>query len=477
MRNVHLYRQESDFQNDYWGDAYRRHWVSYTTEDPKHIDYDKSETEKLKRTYLTFEILSSGNIVWKSSNAAVAKTIEYSKDSGETWTQITSTTGGTSVSVSSGETVQFRGNNGTYCNNSQDGTRNYDYNSFSGTTCNFNVRGNVLSLISGDDMIKYADEEIPSTVRLSGLFKNVTSLLNADKLVFCSYIERNSIYVDMFGGCTNLLTPPVFASKNPEALRSHCYRRMFENCTSLRTLPKLPYAKTATFCYGSMFNGCSSITMAPKNYLIATELAVSCYSAMFSGCTSLVTVPDLPVTTLADGCYQNMFNGCSSLTATPKLPALTMVLSCYDGMFASCTSLTKLPVLPATTLANYCYTKMFAGCTSLTNVPSDYLPVTSLYKGCYLGMFSGCTALATTPELPAGYVPNYAYMEMFKNCANINYVKCLATSIAEVSVADSSGTGYWLSGVAQTGTFVTPSSTYWPTGNSGIPNGWTRVDA
>jgi hypothetical protein len=59
---------------------------------------------------------------------------------------------------------------------------------------------------------------------------------------------------------------------------------------------------------------------------------------------------------------------------------------------------------------------------------------------------------------------------MFKGCTSLNYIKCLAT---EVDLE----TSFWVENVAATGTFVTPSSTEWGTGISGIPEGWTRVDA
>lgn len=63
------------------------------------------------------------------------------------------------------------------------------------------------------------------------------------------------------------------------------------------------------------------------------------------------------------------------------------------------------------------------------------------------------------------------YMNMFDGCSSLNYVKCLAKDIS----ADMCVSG-WLSGVAATGTFVTPSTTGWSTGVSGIPSGWSRVN-
>ena len=61
---------------------------------------------------------------------------------------------------------------------------------------------------------------------------------------------------------------------------------------------------------------------------------------------------------------------------------------------------------------------------------------------------------------------------MFYNCSNLNYVVCLATDKSASNCVSN-----WLSGVANTGTFVKASSmSNWPSGNSGIPSGWTVKD-
>ena len=62
---------------------------------------------------------------------------------------------------------------------------------------------------------------------------------------------------------------------------------------------------------------------------------------------------------------------------------------------------------------------------------------------------------------------------MFDNCTSLNYIKCLATDIhARDSLT------YWVKGVSSTATFVkNPNMQSWPTGDSGIPSGWTVQDA
>ena len=135
-------------------------------------------------------------------------------------------------------------------------------------------------------------------------------------------------------------------------------------------------------------------------------------------------------------------------------------------MFDNCTSLTNAPKLPATTLAQICYAYMFSNCTSLTTAPE--LPATELTNGCYYYMFVGCTSLTTAPELLAGTLVENCYSNMFNNCTSLNYVKCLASQISATGALTK-----WLENVSSTGTFVKHPWPTWPSGTSGIPNGWT----
>lgn len=109
---------------------------------------------------------------------------------------------------------------------------------------------------------------------------------------------------------------------------------------------------------------------------------------------------------------------------------------------------------------------MFSGCTSLTEAPA--LPATELVNSCYSLMFSGCTSLTSAPDLLASTPEIYCYWSMFNGCTNLSYVKCLATNISANNCLT-----YWLSGVSSTGTFVKAANTQWPSGASGIPDGWT----
>lgn len=154
-----------------------------------------------------------------------------------------------------------------------------------------------------------------------------------------------------------------------------------------------------------------------------------------------------------------------------SLPATTLATQCYLGMFRHCSRLTTAPSLPATIAKSYCYSQMFDGCSSLTTAPE--LPATWLESGCYSQMFSGCVSLTTAPVLRTRSLDNDCYYKMFTYCRNLNSITCFATYIGA-----SNCTRDWVYGVAASGTFTKAASmTSWTTGTSGIPEGWTVVNA
>ncbi len=316
--------------------------------------------------YLTFDILSDGDIAWFYNENGMfdseEKEIEYSKNNGD-WIPITSSDGNTIISVQTGDSIRFRGNNSTYRFNSFNDKRGIL------TTAGFNVSGNIMSLIYGDN------------------FVGQTILTDLET------------FYPLFNRCSGLVSS--------------------ENLI-------LPATTLSDYCYSSMFSGCINLTSAPV--LSTTTLSVGCYSGMFEFCTSLTTAPELPATTLAEECYYGMFEYCTNLTTASELPATTLSDYCYQSMFSGCTSLTTAPELPATTLTEACYMAMFMGCTNLTTAPE--LPATTLDTACYKQMFEECVNLTTAPELPATTLDTACYSRMFFNCEKLNYIKCLATDIS-----------------------------------------------
>ena len=205
--------------------------------------------------YLTMDVLTSGTILWKTNGSGTSKTIQYSINNGS-WTTLTSTSLGETISVSQGDVVRFKGTNSTYATDNANyaGFGNVDAEGVLGTAT-FNLEGNIMSLVYGDN------------------FTNQTTFPSGSSYNFCCLFDKAKVI-----SAENLILPAT-------TLRPHCYRAMFANCPTLTTAPALP----------------------------ATTLDSSCYRYMFNMCSSLTAAPDLLVETVPDSGYYGMFNGCSSL--------------------------------------------------------------------------------------------------------------------------------------------------------------------
>lgn len=354
--------------------------------------------------YLTFKATESGT--FKFSGVTGNDSIDYSLDNGSTWVTLASDTD--SPTVNAGDIIMWKGEL-TAANNGYGCGRFY-------STGEFEVEGNIMSLIFGDDFIGQND--------LTGY---------------------DTEFVGLFNKCTSGLTNAENLSLPATTLSPGCYYAMFNNCKKLVGVPKvLPASTVGNSSYMYMFLGCTSITDAPE--IQASTVSAQGCTCMFSGCTSLVNVPDLVATNVGRVGYMQMFQYCTSLETAPEISATTVGNQALDSMFSHCTSLTTAPsILPATTL----------GLETSTS--------------CYHHMFEYCSSLTRAPELPAVTLVPGCYEEMFYHCTNLNYVKCLATGKSGVS----GPTDRWLSYTAENGTFVAPSGVEWSRDYKGVPSSWT----
>ena len=193
--------------------------------------------------YLTFRVLTSGTISWKAIGSNSTKTIDYSIDNGA-WISITSTSEGATISVTQGNLVRFRGSNNVYA------TDKNTYSGFEGGTATYDIEGNIMSLLYGDN------------------FAENTALPN-NNYIFCSLFKKAPVI-----SAEHLILPATM-------LKDYCYRALFSWCETLTKAPALPATTLATGCYWYMFEHCA-ITEAPV--LNATTLVSECYGHMFTDC-------------------------------------------------------------------------------------------------------------------------------------------------------------------------------------------------
>ena len=237
------------------------------------VHYNPYVPHDYSQDYLTFVALETGTFKFRTEN--INNIISYSIDNGTTWTQ------GKNVSVTNGDKVMWKGT----MTSSSSGIGKFS------STGNFDVQGNIMSLLFGDNY-KGQTDLTGKNYAFYELFKNNTKVVNAENL-------------------------------------------------------SLPAETLTLYCYSGMFNGCTNLITTPK--LQATTLVGSCYSDMFTNCTNLTIAPELPATTLAKYCYVGMFDNCTSLTTAPELPATTLVQGCYNGMFEDCTNLNYIKAMFITT--------------------------------------------------------------------------------------------------------------------------------
>ena len=345
MRYIKSYNNTADLRTDLDAGELGHPYVAKINDT---IDFDSIGTN-WKKEYFTIIALTDGTISY--SHKEGSNPMFYSINEGE-WIE---TTVSVDIPVSTNDMIRFKSNRGNQAYNQETFT--------SGGTAQFEVAGNLMSLVAGDNFATYVpntsatgtDGELYSSFK--NFFRYCTGLISAKNLII-KYCDNQS-FESFFGSCANLLIPPKLPAM---ALANNCYGFMFDGCTSLTTAPALPATTLAEACYSDMFYGCTSLTTAPE--LPATTLANICYSGMFMGCTSLTTVPELPATTLGTMCYKSMFAGCTSLTTAPVLPATALNLMCYSGMFGGCTNLNYIKCLATDISAFNCTKNWVSGVAS-----------------------------------------------------------------------------------------------------------------
>lgn len=219
--------------------------------------------------YLTLRILTPGTVKWNSIGSGMAKTIEYSLNDGA-WTSITASSS-TTISVVADDVVRLRGTNSTYAKDKS------NYSGFEGGTASFNLEGNAMSLVYGDN---FANQ-----YTLSGTY------------TFCSMFKLSKVV-----SAENLILPAT-------TLSQYCYRAMFSKADLLVAAPELPATTLSSGCYYYMFENCAFST-APE--LLAPTLVNTCYYYMFTGCSNLNYIRCLATSISASECTKGWVSNVAS---------------------------------------------------------------------------------------------------------------------------------------------------------------------
>lgn len=189
---------------------------------PAPVPYDEQylTVETLTDGYLEFETFSQGNIFY------------YSTNNGTTWNTIDQ-----APLLTANEKVLIKGVNPTATLSHGIGRIKY--------SGEFNVYGNVMSLVYGDNFV---GQTAMNDYQFTSLFDSVwqeSYLISAENLVLPATALTIGCYMSMFKGCASLTTAPVLSATT---LAESCYNDMFSYCTSLNYIKCLATNISATEC-------------------------------------------------------------------------------------------------------------------------------------------------------------------------------------------------------------------------------------
>ena len=256
MKNIRKFNTTAEMESAVLEDVS----INYNVETGGVVTVNKPSVIDYSAMYTTFEALEDGTFSF--TKKGTGNDIQYSNDNGATWSTLRY---GKNVSVVTGDKVLWKS---TITPRSV-----YGIGTFS-SSHKFNVSGNIMSLLYGDD----------------------------------------------FNGQTNLQD------------KSYSFQNLFSGCTKIIDASNLilPATTLANCCYGDMFFGCTSLTKAPE--LPATKLNTCCYESMFEGCTNLNHITMLATDISALDCLFNWVKGVSSTGTFVKHPDMTSLPTGVNGI-------------------------------------------------------------------------------------------------------------------------------------------------
>ena len=168
-------------------------------------------------------------------------TVDYSINDDE-WVSVVVPTSGITLDVFTGDKIRFRGTNTYYCYTSGAdphkqwyfvfgvGTEEAKGSGYTKTTAKFNVYGNTMSLLYGDDFVEQTI--LPSNFVFCGLF-NGAMVVSAENMILPAPVLTENCYRAMFSHATYLTISPVLPAKN---IVSGCYKYMFEHTENIKQI-------------------------------------------------------------------------------------------------------------------------------------------------------------------------------------------------------------------------------------------------
>ena len=179
--------------------------------------------------YFTIVPRENGSIKFKNTG-----TYKYSTDSGETWSTGDSET---VINTTTGNKVMFKAK---LFPNTTSFWAGYGIGRFSGVTGQFDVEGNIMSLLNE---YEFVGMETVLDFEFYELFRGCENLISAENLVLPATRLAQYCYCGMFGACTSITIAPVLPATT---LETGCYERMFGDCTNLKYIECLATTRNSS---------------------------------------------------------------------------------------------------------------------------------------------------------------------------------------------------------------------------------------
>lgn len=230
--------------------------------------------------------------------------------------------------------IYLRGVNNTQLSSAKTRSR-FQFTKYrsSGSVLELKIGGDILTLLD-KDVTSFEGKRLPDYCFMD-IFNSQTGIVDAGDLELTPKLSSESLYQQMFYGCSQLVTSPqkIYLTD----MSTDCCRTMFYKCSSLVNIPETFCPNVTSLGYYVQTSGIS------KTWKFAESCFMSCFRE-----TAIKKLPKLPATKLSKLCYAYMFAGCKGLTTQTNwyLPCesfnATQQGGCYNYMFTDCTNLVKM---------------------------------------------------------------------------------------------------------------------------------------
>lgn len=155
------------------------------------------------------------------------------------------------------------------------------------------------------------------------------------------------------------------------------------------------------------------------------------------------------IDTLADYAFQNLFYGDINVGNTGISDAKDLKLA-------------------AKTIGHNTYCNLFKRCYNMVYGPASIDAENFTAQDSCSQMFQNCTSLVESPILKGNILNTGSYYAMFDGCSVLNKITTYVNSVTADLCLRS-----WVRNVSATGDFYNLGSATYPSGDHGIPSGWT----